>query len=34
MSGLFAGDRFIPYRPEETHLDGAEKYMHEENLMC
>lgn len=33
MTGLFAGDRFIPYRPEETHLDGWEQYKHEENLM-
>lgn len=33
MTGLFSGDRFIPYRPEETHLDGYEQYMHEEHLM-
>jgi hypothetical protein len=33
MTGLFSGDRFIPYRPEETHLDGCEQYMHEESLL-
>ena len=33
MTGLFSGDRFIPYRPEETHLDGCEQYLHEENLL-
>jgi hypothetical protein len=31
--GIFAGDRFIPCRPEETYLDGAEQYRHEENLL-
>lgn len=33
MTGLFSGDRFIPYRPEETHLDGCEQFRHEENLL-
>lgn len=33
MTGLFSGDRFIPYRPEETHLDGCDQFLHEENLM-
>jgi len=30
---LFSGDRFIPYRPEEIHLEGAEQYLHEEKLL-
>lgn len=34
VSGLFSGDRFIPYRPEETHLEGTEHYLHEEKLLC
>lgn len=33
MMGLFSGDRFIPYRPEETHLEGSEQYIHEESLL-
>lgn len=33
MTGLFSGDRFIPYRPEETHLDGFEQYLHQESLL-
>jgi len=34
MTGLFSGDRFIPYRPEETHLDGSEQYLREEHLLA
>jgi len=30
---LFGGDRFIPCRPEDTHLDGAEQFQHEEYLL-
>ena len=32
--GLFApGDRFIPFRPEETQFQGVQKFFHEENLL-
>jgi hypothetical protein len=33
LTGLFSGDRFIPYRPEETHFGGCEQFRHEENLL-
>jgi len=33
-SGLLAsGDRFIPYRPEDTPSQGIQKFYHEENLL-
>ena len=32
--GLFApGDRFIPFRPEETQFQGVQKFYHEEQLL-
>ena len=33
-NSVFGGDRFIPMRSFDTHLEGPQKFRHEENLLA